>query len=419
MDLRIATPELKRAISLAKGIVPKKSTMPVLSNLLVEALANGMVRFTAFDLDVAVIIETSGEVKKTGSALLPTTLHEFVMSFKDEEVVNEASSGKGGKKKVKTTSIVRMHTLTKATGMSTTVEYGNSTMRFSAFGSPEDFPKLPQLAASGEASDFHSATLVEMIRRTIHAVTKDEQRYNIAGVNLQRTPPGNPAHKTAKRTFRMAATDGFRVSCFERELGNFELPKGGITIPQHAASKLVQLIEADPGEGWTISVGTENNRGCIAVQKGKVRMVVRLIDGVFADYEKLLPVKLPPAFHIETALLKASVERMAIVGNPVVFQLKGQELLLSARDPEMGDCAEAIGVAYRGKEVRASFDPKFLLAALEQVGTERVTCWLSVEDPPDDYDAEELKPTGQQKHAPCCFRPEGSEEFYELISQRR
>ena len=418
MDLRIATPELKRALTLAKGIVPKSSGMAVLTNLLVEATASGLVRFTAFDLDVAVIIEASGEVKKPGNALLPVSLHEFVLSFKDDEVVREPaqSGGKGkGKKTVKSTSTVRMHTMQKTTGMSTTVEYGNTTTRFSAFGSPDDFPKLPQLVDNAKAFDFHSATLVEMISRTIHSVSKDPQRVNITGVNLQRVT-------TKARTspvFRMAATDGFRVACFERELGDFELPKGGITIPQHAASKLVQLIQADPGEGWTITVGKENNRGAITVGKGKVRMVVRLVDGVFAEYEKLLPSKLPPPFHIETVLLRAAVERMAIVGNPVVFQLKGQELLLSARDPEMGDCAETIGVSYKGREVRASFDPKFIQEALEQVGTERVTCWLSVTEPPEDYEAEEMKPAGQQNHAPCCFRPEGSEEFYELISQRR
>src|SRR5512138_3561715 len=195
MELKIGVPELAKALGRSQGIVEKKSTMPILSHVLLEAKKAGQLAVSATDLDLSVSSEHDCEVLKEGSlAVSARHLYEIVRALPET-------------------------TVTLKRGQNNYLEVRSGSAEFRIVGLPaEDFPALPRFDKV-PFDDVDPALLLDMVERTFFAVSTDETRYNLNGVYFE----------PSAEALRLVATDGHRLSLAERPLPDtFGLKRGVI-----------------------------------------------------------------------------------------------------------------------------------------------------------------------------------------------
>jgi len=248
----IGTDEFSRALYRAQGIVEKKSTMPILASVLLEATEEGRLRVSAFDLEIGVTGTHPCEVHKAGAvALKHKELYDIIRALPEKVVVMRREANN----RVKLTS---------------------GAAEFNIVGQPaEDYPPFPR----AEKVDFFQvepAALLEMIEKTQFAISADETRHNLNGVYFE-TSEGNDV--------RMVATDGHRLSLVQRSLdGQFNL-KRGVIVPRKGLLELRRLLSED--QTGHCELGFTDTSGVF--RRGDVTMVMRLIDGTFPDYMQVIP----------------------------------------------------------------------------------------------------------------------------------
>ena len=198
MEFRIAADELRKALHRAQGIVERKTTMPILANVLVNATKGG-VSVTAFDLDIGIVSEHPAEVMKPGSVTLSAkTLFDIVSNLPEPQL-----------------------NVKKLQNNYAEITCGSASYRIVGMAS-EEFPKLPK-EENAPLVKVSGNTLLEMIKKTQFAISSDETRYILNGVFFEPREGGK---------VRMVATDGHRLCLIERELqGDFKL-KGGVIVPR-------------------------------------------------------------------------------------------------------------------------------------------------------------------------------------------
>ncbi len=256
MELKIGAQELAKALGRSQGIVEKKSTMPILSHVLIEARKAGQLVVSATDLDLAVSSEHACEVLKEGSlAVSARHLYEIVRALPEASV-----------------------TLKKA--QNNYLEVKSGPAEFKIVGLPaEDFPALPRFDKVPFA-DVEPAALLEMIERTFFAVSTDETRYNLNGVFFE----------PSQDSLRLVATDGHRLSLSERPFeASFGL-KRGVILPKKGLTELKKLLAeaVESGEEKPeAKLGFLENNAIF--RRPGVVLSMRLIEGLFPDYKQVIP----------------------------------------------------------------------------------------------------------------------------------
>src|SRR3954466_3377720 len=212
MEFRIAADELRKALYRAQGIVERKTTMPILSNVLVTAGKNG-VTVTAFDLDIGIVSEPPAEVTKPGAVTLSAKyVFDIVQNLPDA-----------------------MLTIKKLPNNYAEITSGSAKFKIVGMA-PEEYPKLPK-EESAPLVQLSGATLLEMIKKTSFAISTDETRYILNGVFFEPREGGK---------VRMVAPDGHRLPRIEGEpTGDFKL-KSGVIIPRKGLFELKRLLEEAP-----------------------------------------------------------------------------------------------------------------------------------------------------------------------------
>src|SRR6476661_4834286 len=251
MEFRIAADELKKALYRAQGIVERKTTMPILANVLVNATKTG-VSVTAFDLDIGIVSEHPAEVLKPGAVTLSA---KYVF-----DIVNNLPEA--------------MLTVKKLANNYAEITSGNAKFKIVGMA-PEEYPKLPR-EENAPLVQLSGATLLEMIKKTSFAISTDETRYILNGVFFEPKEDGK---------VRMVATDGHRLSLVERPLeGEYKL-KGGVIIPRKGLLELKRLLDEAPEA--ECHLGFAENSALF--KKPGLTMVMRLIDGQFPEYQRVIP----------------------------------------------------------------------------------------------------------------------------------
>ncbi len=360
MEFQISVDELSKALYRAQGIVEKKSTMPILSSVLIEAKKTpegGRVTVSAYDLEVGVTGEHPAEVVKEGSmALQAKSLYEIVRNLPENVVVLKK-------------------------GANNRVELVSGTAEFRIVGqTADDFPALPKVDDTPFVG-LESSTLLEMIEKTQFAISTDETRYNLNGVYF------DPGEETTK----MVATDGHRLAMIEKPLaGKFGL-KRGVIIPRKGLMELRRLLleEASaPGElGFSESSGVYRRQGLV--------MVMRLIDGQFPDYMQVIPsegerqITLPRTRFLET------LRRVALISadqaSAIRIELGPNQLRVTSQNPDLGEAKEDLVIDYAGGPLKIGFNAKYLQDVLTAVETEQVSLELA-----DELSPGVMRPAGEQ-----------------------
>ncbi|MBI4524588.1 MAG: DNA polymerase III subunit beta [Deltaproteobacteria bacterium] len=333
MEFRAKRGDFLATLYWTQNIVERRNTMPILANVLIEAQGE-TIQVTATDLEVGLRGKLPGDISKGGAITVNARkLYEIVREAPDETLEvkgleNDWVEIKSGK------------SVFKIVGMD-----------------PKEFPQFPSFAGKN-LSALPGNLLREMIDRTIFSVSSDETRYSLNGVFIE---------KTSKGMVRMVATDGHRLALIEKTMGDLGLEKG-VILPRKGLAELRKLLEQK--DDGTISIGFQENMGWAA--KEPVELFMRLIDGDFPDYDKVIPKGNPFVARADQTALLHALRRVSILSSErykgIKIDLREGRMSISANNPDLGEAVEEIEVDYKGKPLAVGFNARYLIDVLSVIG---------------------------------------------------
>ena len=371
MKVTVLQENLARGLGIVSRAVSPRSTLPVLSNILI-ASDEGRLRLSATNLELGITCWISARIEQDGSTTVPSrTFSDLVNTLPTDQVMLALDS--------------KTQTLNVRGGAST-----NDIKCIDA----QEFPPLPVPDLEG-AVQLNVADFREMIQQVAFAASTDEARPVLMGVLIQ----------VEKDKLTMAAADGFRLSVRKATLSAPASAPISVIVPARALTELARV--ASDGEE-TISMVTPKGRGQIVFRVKDVEVVSQLIDGTFPDYQQIIPRKHTSRTLVSTsALLKAckQAEIFAREGSNVARlniktangDLKPSEVEMTATSEETGKNETIVEATVDGSGVLIAFNVKFLREALEVIKTSNVALETSA------------------PNAPGVIRPVGDEQFLHVI----
>ncbi len=371
MKVTVLQENLARGLGIVSRAVSPRSTLPVLSNILI-ASDEGRLRLSATNLELGITCWISARIEQDGSTTVPArTFSDLVNTLPSDQVM------------------LSLHSQTQTLN----VRGGTSTNDIKCIDAQE-FPPLPVPDLEG-AVQLNVADFREMIQQVAFAASTDEARPVLMGVLVQ----------VEKDKLTMAAADGFRLSVRKATLTAPASTPISIIVPARALTELARV--ASDGEE-TISMVTPKGRGQVVFRVKDVEVVSQLIDGTFPDYQQIIPRKHTSRTLVSTsALLKAckQAEIFAREGSNVARlniksangDLKPSEVEMTATSEETGKNETIVEATVDGSGVLIAFNVKFLREALEVINTPNVALETSA------------------PNAPGVIRPVGDEQFLHVI----
>lgn len=333
MEFKAKRGDLLATLYWTQGIVERRNTMPILANVLIES-KNGEIHLTATDLEVGIRGKVEGEVVRDGVVT--------VGAKKLYEIVREAPE--------ETLQLKRLE------NEWVEIKSGKSVFKIVGLDAKE-FPQFPKFEGE-KLSSVPAKVLREMIERTIFSVSSDETRYNLNGVFVEETKDGK---------VRMVATDGHRLAMIDRGIGALGLGKG-VILPRKGLAELRRLLEN--AEEGLVSVGFKDNMGLVV--KDDVELFMRLIEGDFPDYTKVIPKDNPHLARLEQNEFHHALRRVSLLSSErykgIKMELKPGKVSITASNPELGEAVEEIEIEYPGKALTVGFNARYLMDVLAVLG---------------------------------------------------
>ena len=336
MKFKIEKRSFLKVLQRVHAIVEKRNSMPILSNVLIEA-SDSKVNVVATDLEIFIKDACKAEVTEEGTLTVNCKkFFEIIKELPEEDI--EIATMEGEKLNVK-----------------------SARARFSIPGlGAKEFPAFPVFDEAA-LSEIETDTIKEMIDKTLFATSTDETRYNINGVLLEKE----------EDRIKMVATDGHRLAFLEREGKNIPGLEKGVILPRKGVMEVRKLL--DEKEAPLFLGFTENN---LTVKKGEAQMSVRLIEGEFPDYRQVIPEKTDKIFTVGRESFSASLKRVSILSSDkikgVKFALSSGKLVLSSSTPENGEAVETLDVGYDGSDIEIAFNARYFIEVLEAIDTDEV-----------------------------------------------
>jgi DNA polymerase III subunit beta len=348
MKINVERGALLKALGHVQSVVERRNTIPILSNVMIEA-AKGQVKLTATDLDIEIVEGLPADVLRNGAATAPAhMLYDIVRKLPEgAQVQVELLSSEGGRLVVSAGSV-----------------------RFELACLPkEDFP---QMAAGALPHRFRLAAddLKRLIDKTRFAISTEETRFYLMGIYLHATKD------TKKRMMRAVATDGHRLARFE-----FDLPDGagdipGVILPRKTVTELRRLLDDIEG---AIEIALSDTK--VQFTFGSVELTSKLIDGTFPDYQRVIPSTNDKSLSIESKEFAHSVDRVSTISadktRAVKLVIAKDKVTLSVVNPESGTATEELGATYSAGPIEIGFNAKYLLDITGQIEGKEVRFLLS------------------------------------------
>ncbi|NVN98957.1 MAG: DNA polymerase III subunit beta [Geobacteraceae bacterium] len=352
MEFTIEKETFVKALQKIQGIVERRNTMPILSNVLIEASDNNLT-FTATDLEVGMKSSYKAKVLEEGRITLSAKkLYEIIRELPDEQV----------------------KLTTKGNDW---VDITCGKAKFSIVGlSPDEFPFFPKINETGFVT-LDSSTLARMIEQTSYAICHDETKYNLNGILFK------ISNKEDGKTLVMVATDGHRLSVSEHKVegADFDIQEKGVIFPKKGIIELKKLCDEEESG---IRLGFVENS--IAVIKNDTTVVMRLVDGEFPDYTRVVPVGNNKEITIKKDIFLHSLKRMAILSSEkfkgIKFEIANNSIVISSSNPELGEAREELDAKYSGENMVTRFNARYLIDVLNIITEEEVVLLLRDEMSP-------------------------------------
>jgi DNA polymerase III subunit beta len=360
MEFSAKKSELLRELDLAQGVVEKKTTIPILSNLLIE-VADSHLRLSATDLELGVRCSCPAKVKKEGSGTIPAKrLTEIVRSLPEAEIRFKALENHW-------VQVTCERSVFKLVGMA-----------------KDNFPVLPAIPKALAVVD--GGVLTGLIHRTVFAISSEESRYTLNGALLILKPDKS----------MMVATDGHRLALVERDGDVGELSNElRILIPKKAMGELQRLL-AEGGEESKVEVARDESHLFFTV--GERILISRLLTGQFPNYEAVLPRDNTRFVELDGQLFGASLRRVALLADErsraIRVHLDKNQLEMFSSNGDYGEAHETLDASYDGEEMQIGFNYQYLLDFLSVLADGgKVRLELK-----DEQSAGQLKPVGDEAY---------------------
>jgi DNA polymerase-3 subunit beta len=344
MEFKIRKDEFLRGLYLAHGIADRKSTLPILANVLLRTEGKDRIICGATDLNVTTIVSLSAKVEKEGGLTVAARqLYEIVKGLPADEV-----------------SVRRTE--------QNWAEIRSGKVEFKVVGmSDRDYPKLPAIAEA-ETSKVETAVLRDMIAKTIFSVSMDETRQHLAGVLFE----------SDGAIARMVSTDGHRLSKVSRPLPGGPKLASGVLIPRKGMTELRRAIETREAPS---AIGVHD--GNFVLKADDVGLSVKLIDGQFPPYDQVIPKDNDRAFVVSRLALLDALRRVSLMSSDktsgVRLIVEKGKLRIESDNPDLGAAKEEIDVPYKGAPVQIGFNARYFLDLLAEIETPEVRVELSGE----------------------------------------
>ncbi len=363
MQLVIERGELLKSLGHVTSVVERRTTIPILSNVLLQSSA-GTLRFNATDLEREVVEQIGADVQQDGAITVPAhLLHDIVRKLPDGAQVQ----------------IVR-----DAEKERVTLSSGQS--RFALQSLPaEDFPDL---AAGDMSHEFSMAAhdLKRMIEKTRFAISTEETRYYLNGIYFH-APDGGEG---GRPTLRAVATDGHRLAHIELDQPAGAAGMPGVIIPRKTVHELHRLLEDGGGE---VRIGISTSK--VRFEIDDITLTSKLIDGTFPDYARVIPKGNDKELRVSNVEFMAAVDRVSTIaserGRAVKLSIAPDKLTLSVNNPEGGSATEEIDVNYGAEPLEIGFNARYLLDIAGQLESDQAIFRLAdpgsptmVQDSDDD-----------------------------------
>lgn len=348
MELTVAKADLQKELQLCQGVVEKRSTIPILSNVLLRATAENL-EIAATDLDVTLESRVIARVTTEGSVTLDAKrLFDIVRSLPDDDVQ-----------------------ITLGENHSVQIESGDA--KFRIMGLPaEDFPTLPRVKET-VAHEVDLEDLRTMISKVVFAITHEETRFQLNGALL----------KVLKDRMEMVATDGHRMALVT--LGRTSDGKAAdltILIPRKALHELLRFESASSAGSSTLRFGTSENH--LFFEAGERRLMARMIDVNFPNYMDVIARDNDRRVLVERERLLSTIRRVSLVANErtraVRFDFAPGKITVSSTNAELGDARETVAVDYSGEPFYIGMNGSYVADFLAAVDSDNVQLELKDEN---------------------------------------
>ncbi|MFH1114906.1 MAG: DNA polymerase III subunit beta [Pseudomonadota bacterium] len=344
-------------------ITEKRTPLPILSHILINASESRLV-LTATDLEVGLRINCDATVQEPGMFAVP--------SKKMYEIVRELAPGQIT---VQSTKDRRIQ-----------IESGKSVFELAGMDA-SDYPAWTS-GEEVETARVEASRLLYMIDKTMFASSNDDSRFNLNGILFERKDD-----KT-----KLVATDGHRLALIEGDLG--VRLESSLIVPRKGLVELKRLLESLKEE---VSVGFEKKN--LIVSTDRLMMTVRLIDGDFPDYRKVIPEHGTTVIQAPHSQLLHTLRRVAILTSDrnkgVNVNVSPGKMELTATHPDLGTARDVIDVEYSGEEFFLIVNASYFIEAIGAIDTESVSIEF------------------HEEGAPVILRPIPSKDYFNLVMPMR
>ena len=346
MKFKINQDHFSNGLQQVLNVVASRSTMPILSNVLIEA-EEGHISLTTTNLDLGIRCRIKADVSDTGSITLPVRKLAIIVK---ELPVNEVFLETNESNQAKITS-------------------GGSLFKIMGIGS-EEFPPLPTFE-NRKVFELSQDEIVNMLKSVSYAQSTDENRYILNGVYFN----------FADEKLTLVATDGRRLGLTGLELEVSEENAGSLILPAKTVAELERLM----GKGEKVNIAFNDRQAAFEIgldeagDSGLVDhlyLVSKIVEGNYPNYRQVIPKETEHRVKIERELMLECVHRAALVtsdkSNSVKIKVSKNLLEISGQSTEYGESHESMAIAYDGPEVQVAFNPQFLMEPLKALTKDEV-----------------------------------------------
>lgn len=341
MEVRVKRSSLLSELIPMQGIVERRTTIPVLSHILLHA-ADDRLHFASTDLDVSLTSSCEAELSSAGSiAVQARKFLEIIRAVGAEEVNLKLEDEK------------RL-----------SIDAGQSRFKINGL-SAEDFPTLPEVPGDEELT-IPFELLKKAIGRIIFAVSTEESRFQLNGALLKFNDGG----------VELVATDGHRLALIENDLPGSSVADG-VLVPRKALHEL-QRFEEDG------DLSFRRSEHHLSFRLGSRELICRILEGTFPDYNRVISKENDKQAVFDKKALSQAVQRVALLtgdrARAVRLELATGNLVITAANPDLGEALEELACDYEGEELKIGMNPDYLVHFLAALDTDRVRLDLKDEN---------------------------------------
>ena len=362
MQFTINRDTFLEGLTKVQGIVEKRHTIPILANVLIEA-KNNEITITATDLEVGLKSKYEAKIIDEGKITVSAKkMYEIIKELPDKEINFNSKNNFW-------------------------VEIKCHKSLFNLVGlSPDEFPKFPEVELGENSIDKNK--LNEMIEKTLFSVSSDETKFNLTGIFIK----SDKVDDINKLIF--VSTDGHRLSMIQRISENDldDRYKEGFILPKKGIIEIKKILETMEEN---INIGISDNN--FSISNKKTTLIMRMVDGDFPDYKRVIPDKGNNAAIINKNLFLHALKRISILSSEkskgVKINLKNDSLTLTSSNPDLGDAKEEIDIIYSGDDISIGFNAKYIIEILQVIKHENIIFNLK-----DNISPGRINPEGDEDH---------------------